>query len=444
MRTYREDRTPEGKLRNQLRGHFQDIQKLCAGTHRHYLPSCLANGEERYRFILKVDPTKEQNPVLTYCLARYDGFDDIATEIENSALEVYLEQPNAYRTVLKHFLPDDFLQKAQPHLEQIHYDAGNNSTASADWTEFQRRLESQRNEPIVGLPSGFPTLDKHTGGLRGLTFLGGDCGLGKTALATHIGLKVLKNNPNMGLLFYSLDMSKTTLYYRLLCHTMEMPLSDLMAIEDGSPESERLAKTHEQLENLLSRLCVIEAGELKNSNDPYQSVIDRLNQCYSEMNVRQILTVFYYFQLIPIPSPSNNPVEVDNDRVKILKRIQNWTQTSDWPLGDPILVVSEVRKGESNRTELNIADLMGSSRIGYSADVILLLEPGRQSAPSESEVALNLNVAKCRDGITRARIPLVFDIGTYRIREADSPQKVRKSPSKASVASDGVDPLGDG
>ena len=51
-------------------------------------------------------------------------------------------------------------------------------------------------------------------------------------------------------------------------------------------------------------------------------------------------------------------------RVKLLQELQERTRAAHQPMGDPILVALEVRKGETGRTELGISDPMGQQQVG--------------------------------------------------------------------------------
>ena len=72
-------------------------------------------------------------------------------------------------------------------------------------------------EGLSGLPTGLPKLDEKLGGLRGLTFVGADKGVGKTSLVLGMALAALKAREDLAVLIYSLDMSKTRIYERLFC-----------------------------------------------------------------------------------------------------------------------------------------------------------------------------------------------------------------------------------
>ncbi len=107
---------------------------------------------------------------------------------------------------------------------------------------------------------------------------------------------------------------------------------------------------------------------------------------------QRTLTVVDYFQLLPVEEKSGSAQDGDFLRVKLLQELQERTRTADQPMGDPILVISEVRKGETGRTELGISDPMGSSRLGYAAEAILLME-SETVDKAENVIPVTLKIA---------------------------------------------------
>jgi hypothetical protein len=137
-----------------------------------------------------------------------------------------------------------------------------------------------------------------------------------------------------------------------------------------------------------------------------------------------------YFRKIPTPKDiAPTSLDADHHRLAILQRVQ--TAPGYLDAGpDPMLVISEVRKGDGNGSQLTIEDLMGSASTGYSADAVLLLETDQEDTAAPS-VPVRLRIAKGRDGVVRTTIPLIFHHTCSRFTEAPPstvPTKAEKAP----------------
>jgi hypothetical protein len=92
---------------------------------------------------------------------------------------------------------------------------------------------------------------------------------------------------------------------------------------------------------------------------------------------------------------------------------------------------------------------MGSARLGYGAECVLLLEQPREVDHASATVPLTLTVAKGRDGMMRSTIPLIFHHTQSRfiedsfLRQQEEPkvQKPVTSRSTSGKNRNKVDPL---
>jgi replicative DNA helicase len=82
---------------------------------------------------------------------------------------------------------------------------------------FFELKEKSLNPTLSGLPSGFYDLDSLTQGFQksDLIIIAGRPSMGKTALGLNIALNIIKNS-KLPVLFFSLEMSKEQIMYRLL------------------------------------------------------------------------------------------------------------------------------------------------------------------------------------------------------------------------------------
>jgi hypothetical protein len=373
--------------------------------------------------------------VFRFSLATAERMSTVADSLWDRAWVAYIGNSRNYDEVLGDFIPESLRDQAHKHLAQQAYARGTNATAADDWAVYRARLDVLRHRPLLGLSTGLPGVDAALGGgLRGLTLMGGGPGVGKTSFALAIALAALHRHPTAAVLFGNLDMSKTVLYDRLLCHEAGIGYTTL--VHDSYPESvqQRIEVAEGQLlEKILPRLRVLERGSL-NSRDLSVGQLLQIDrgELVKETGATEVLVVLDYLQLLDVPEEGATSLDADFYRVGILQHLQTATRTDCLPAGDPFLVISEVRKGDSRRSRLTMEDLLGSTRLSYGADCILLLEPrGQEHDTHDKTVPLTLRVAKGRDGVTRTDIPLEFAYATYQFREANHTQRPAQQPASA-------------
>src|SRR5450830_534770 len=95
--------------------------------------------------------------------------------------------------------------------------------------ESFNRMEKarERGSIITGVETGFTTLDKWTAGLQpsNMIVVGGRTSMGKTSFALNIAMHVGLNE-GVGILIFSMEMSRVELSERLLCSQARIDSSD--------------------------------------------------------------------------------------------------------------------------------------------------------------------------------------------------------------------------
>jgi hypothetical protein len=426
-----------------------ELMRMAANNAEHYLKhSGTLPPQAIPKWIVRMDTNQfRSDPVLRLCLGQRWHIEDNDGDLRSAALKQYQEQPNEYDQILGDFIPADFRQEGHSLHAETSFDAGTNGTAADDWPVYRARLQQRRGQPLLGLSTGLPSLDLALRGLRGLTFLGGGTGVGKSTLALFIAAHALRKHPDLGVLFYSLDMPKTVLYDRLLSLEAGIDYGDLMADTVAQGNEERLDAAERRLHSeVLPRLRIIEHLSVPKESTLSQVMVDDLDEFLELGTLNEVLIVVDYFQLLPVPDEITGGLDADFYRVGSLQQVQEWSRTNANPVGYPILAISEVRKGESGRSEISVGDLMGSARLGYSAETVLLLESPR-NIKEGPVVPVHLKVAKARDGAVRTQIDLVFEHTRSRFREAPrrrSPKQGGKSKKETSAQKpdqEKIDPL---
>jgi hypothetical protein len=426
-----------GKLHRELTENLSKMREATANPRLYLTRFADLPKEEVPRWLVSHQTDNYRtDSVLRFCLGQRWGIEDKDGELRADALEKYQEQADGYDKILGEIIPADFRKEGQVSLAERNYDFGIHNTAADDWPIYRARLQHRRGRPLVGISSGLPSLDAATRGLRGLTFLGGGTGVGKSTLALFIAVHALRKHPDLGVLYYSLDMPKTVLYDRLLCQEAGVEYGDFIADTSNKAIETRLTEAEQRLQkDVLPRLRIVDRLIPQKGQLLSQVIKEDLDWLLVLGTVKEVLIIVDYFQLLPIAEDVNNGVDSDFYRVKVLQRVQEASRTNQNPIGFPILAISEVRKGESGRTEISIGDLMGSARLGYSAESVLLLE-SPQDDKEGSVVPVTLKVVKGRDGAVRTQIKLLFEHTLSRFKEAPRSGSTRQGskPKKQTPA----------
>lgn len=107
-----------------------------------------------------------------------------------------------------------------------------------------------KEDEVRGLSSGFPSIDKLTGGFMAQeqTVLAGRTGTGKSALAFQIGANVAQHGRKVAI--FSLEMSESMIGYRLISGTVGVPYQDMLRGWMSGDSWEQMYKALAQLESL--------------------------------------------------------------------------------------------------------------------------------------------------------------------------------------------------
>jgi replicative DNA helicase len=104
-----------------------------------------------------------------------------------------------------------------------------------------------KNEKTTGVPSGFPSLDRITGGWQDsdLIILGAPSGLGKTAFALNLAYNAAKEGRPVG--FFSLEMSLAQLIKRLLSIDSGVGLDFICRADLTDEQLDKVAKSGKRI-----------------------------------------------------------------------------------------------------------------------------------------------------------------------------------------------------
>lgn len=263
-------------------------------------------------------------------------------------------------------------------------------------------LKTKSLNPILsGLNSGFYDLDSLTQGFQksDLIIIAGRPSMGKTAFGLTIASNIIKNS-KLPVLFFSLEMSKEQIMYRLLA--METNINQ-MKLKSGKLYQNDWIKLNKIIK-ILSKLPFFIDDTFNLSIQDIRSKIKTI--IFEQNNIG--LIIIDYLQLM-----QNSKLKTEN-RVQELSKITRSLKTLAREFNIPIIALSQLSRNVENRVDKKpiLSDLRESGSIEQDADLVLMLHranyyPAKQPEEQSSQL-IELIIAKQRNGPI-GTIKLKFD-----------------------------------
>lgn len=245
------------------------------------------------------------------------------------------------------------------------------------------------NSNLSGLRSGFEDLDSIIQGFQksDLIIIAGRPSMGKTALSLNILINVIKYS-KLPILFFSLEMSKEQIMYRLLA--METNVNQ-MRLRNGKLSQNDWIKVNKMV-NILSKLPLF----IDDTSDlSIQNIRSKIKTLMFEQT-KVGLVIIDYLQLM-----QNSRLKVEN-RVQELSQITRSLKIIAREFNIPIIALSQLSRNVENRVEKRpmLSDLRESGSIEQDADLVLMLYRKNDSNSSHSNQSndIELIIAKQRNG----------------------------------------------
>lgn len=249
------------------------------------------------------------------------------------------------------------------------------------------------NPKLSGLSSGFYDLDSLTQGFQksDLIIIAGRPSMGKTALSLNIASNVIKNS-KLPVLFFSLEMSKEQIMYRLLA--METNINQ-MRLKNGKLYQDDWVKLNKMLK-IISKFPLFIDDTFNLSIQDIRSKIKTIMFEQNELG----LVIIDYIQLMQNPK-----MKVEN-RVQELSQITRSLKTIAREFDIPIIGLSQLSRNVENRLDKKpiLSDLRESGSIEQDADLVLMLYKtnAENQLPYTLQTlqSIDLIIAKQRNGPT--------------------------------------------
>ena len=259
------------------------------------------------------------------------------------------------------------------------------------------------NPKLSGVTSGFYDLDSLTQGFQksDLIIIAGRPSMGKTALSLNIASNLIKNS-KLPVLFFSLEMSKEQIMYRLL--SMETNINQ-MRLKSGKLYQNDWMKLNKMIK-IISKfpLFIDDTFDLS-----IQDIKSKIKTILFEQN-KLGLVIIDYIQLM-----QNTKLKNEN-RVQELSQITRSLKTIAREFDIPIIGLSQLSRNVENRVDKKpiLSDLRESGSIEQDADLVLMLYKNNadnfssSKQDSKTSQSIELIIAKQRNGPT-GTVKLKFD-----------------------------------
>jgi replicative DNA helicase len=251
---------------------------------------------------------------------------------------------------------------------------------------FFELKEKSLNPTLSGLSSGFYDLDSLIQGFQksDLIIIAGRPSMGKTALSLNIALNIIKGS-QLPILFFSLEMSKEQIMYRLLA--METNI-DQRKLRSGKLYQTDWVKLNKMIK-IMSKLpfFIDDTSDLS-----VQKIRSQLKTILFEQN-KIGLIIIDYLQLM-----QNSQLKTEN-RTQELSQITRSLKIIARQFNIPIIALSQLSRNVENRVDKKpiLSDLRESGSIEQDADVVLMLSKDNQSKTLDEQI-IELIIAKQRNG----------------------------------------------
>ena len=266
---------------------------------------------------------------------------------------------------------------------------------------FIELKENSLNPSLTGLSSGFYDLDILTQGFQksDLIIIAGRPSMGKTALGLNIALNVIKKS-KLPILFFSLEMSKEQIMYRLL--SIEASINQAR-LKSGKLYQKDWVKLNKMIK-IVSKIPFFIDDTPDLSIQDIQSKIKTILFEQGQIG----LVIIDYLQLM-----QNSKSELKN-RVQELSLITRALKNLARQFNIPIITLSQLSRNVETRIDKKpiLSDLRESGSIEQDADLVLMLYKNKELPLRQGNVEnydlTELIIAKQRNGPTGS-IKLKFD-----------------------------------
>ena len=227
--------------------------------------------------------------------------------------------------------------------------------------EIQKSAEDENG--LSGVPTGYPDLDRITGGWQksDLVVIAARPGMGKTALLVSMA-RTMAVDYHIPLAIFSLEMSKSQLMKRLLVNHTEIPNENV--------KRHRLSK--EQSRHLMDSFGTLEQAPIFIDETPGISIFDLRSKSRRLVRTEGVRVIFIdYLQLMTAGGLMNKNSNREQEVSTISRSLKGLAKELDVT----VIALAQVRRSERTKEgkEPQLSDLRESGAIEQDADMVCFI-----------------------------------------------------------------------
>lgn len=276
--------------------------------------------------------------------------------------------------------------------------------------KMELACERRKTGQVLGIPTGFTTLDYVLGGLQpsDLITLAARPGVGKTSFALMMAYNVLMKamQHKFRIQIFSLEMNTEQLARRILSIDSMVDQTKMRAGDIDADEWERIRISRDRLKQ----------GRMWVDDTPALSIEDLMNRArhYHDKHKFDFLIVDY-MQLM-----HSQKIRDKGNRVLEVGEISKGLKELARELNVPVLALAQLSREVEKRAnkEPQLSDLRESGSIEQDSDVVGFIHPDPEGVKTNTGYFVNIIIAKHRNGPTGI-VPLHFTPSLTRFDDAE-------------------------
>lgn len=293
----------------------------------------------------------------------------------------------------KGFLPASAVAEAYQRLQDAQADEVPIKTADRAFESMLDEARKYQGKAHLGLSvSTTPKFSARLDGFRGLGFMAGEPGTGKTSLAMQWAMDAAETNKDAVVVVLTCEMSAnevmamtttrlTGLHYLDLMKGAEgASLDEVTGLQQYAEELKKLNTARGMIEALKERFLVVTPEDFGGAflgrgvagRDLFAPVLDMIRRAMEATGATRSMLVVDSLQSLPIAEPESGSVTgwrggdgMERDRYTIAELNALTSKV------DAVLVVSEQAKATQGKVE--VTAMLGTGRSGYAADFVIML-----------------------------------------------------------------------
>ncbi len=237
----------------------------------------------------------------------------------------------------------------------------------------------ETGEALLGTPSGFPDLDRMTGGFyeSDFTIVAARPSMGKTSLVLNFALNVARKKPDQNVAVFSLEMSGKQVIRRMMSMLSGVGMSALKKSRLSDDEYQRLADACEVLYGLP--IYVDDSSDV--------SPLEMRGKCRRlKQDSGLSMVVVDYLQLMRSSRRTENRVQEISEIARSLKALAK-------ELNVPVIALSQLNRGVESRDDKRpqLSDIRESGSIEAEADLVMFIYRDSYYRAKEAEWTENFD-----------------------------------------------------